>query len=58
VLRPAFLGRYRAAPAAGVAARNPRIIVDLAALEYIDCSSLAALGQVGAGPGRPTVTCC
>jgi anti-anti-sigma factor len=28
------------------AARNPRVIVDLAALEYIDCSSLAGLGRV------------
>jgi anti-sigma B factor antagonist len=33
---------------AAAAARNPRIIVDLAALEYIDCSSLAALGRVRA----------
>ena len=30
------------------AAGNPRIIIDLAALEYIDCSSLAALGRVRA----------
>ena len=30
------------------AARNPRIIVDLAALEYIDCHALGALGRVRA----------
>jgi anti-sigma B factor antagonist len=30
------------------AAGNPRIIVDLAALEYIDCYSLGALGRVRA----------
>jgi anti-sigma B factor antagonist len=30
------------------AARNPRIIVDLAALEYIDCCALGALGRVRA----------
>lgn len=29
---------------------NPRIIVDLAALEYIDCHALGALGRVRAGP--------
>jgi len=29
-------------------ARNPRIIVDLVGLEYIDCSSLFALGLVRA----------
>jgi anti-sigma B factor antagonist len=28
------------------AARNPRIIVDLAALEFIDCCALAALGRM------------
>lgn len=33
---------------AAAGARNPRIIVDLAALEYIDCSSLFALGRVRA----------
>jgi anti-anti-sigma factor len=33
---------------AAAAAGNPRIIIDLAALEYIDCSSLAALGRVRA----------
>jgi len=44
---------------AAAAARNPRIIVDLAALEFIDCRALGALGRVrGAGPGRPPVTCC
>lgn len=32
------------------AAGNPRIIVDLAALEYIDCHALGALGRVRAGP--------
>jgi len=41
-----------AASVAGVltaaAARNPRIIVDLAALEFIDCSALAALVRVRA----------
>ena len=38
---------------AAAAARNPRIIVDLAlaALEFIDCRALGALGRVrGAGP--------
>jgi anti-sigma B factor antagonist len=30
------------------AARNPRIIVDLAALEYVDCHALGALGRVRA----------
>ena len=30
------------------AAGNPRIIIDLAALEYIDCCALAALGRVRA----------
>jgi anti-sigma B factor antagonist len=30
------------------AAGNPRIIVDLAALEYIDCSALGALARVQA----------
>jgi anti-sigma B factor antagonist len=30
------------------AARNPRIIIDLAALEYIDCHALGALGRVRA----------
>ena len=33
---------------AAAAAGNPRIIVDLAALEYIDCYSLGALGRVRA----------
>ena len=33
---------------AAAAARNPRIIVDLAALEFIDCGALAALGRVRA----------
>jgi len=33
---------------AAAAARNPRIIVDLAALEYVDCTSLAGLGRVRA----------
>jgi anti-sigma B factor antagonist len=28
-----------------VAARNPRIIVDLAALEFIDCCALGVLGR-------------
>ena len=37
-----------AAVLAAAAARNPRIIVDLAALEYIDCHALAALGRVRA----------
>jgi len=33
------------------AARNPRIIIDLAALEYIDCCALGALVRgAGAGP--------
>jgi anti-sigma B factor antagonist len=31
-----------------VAARDPRIIVDLAALEFIDCCALGALGRVRA----------
>jgi anti-sigma B factor antagonist len=31
---------------AAAAARNPRIIVDLAALEFIDCCALAVLGRV------------
>jgi len=31
---------------AAAAARNPRIIVDLAALEFIDCCALAMLGRV------------
>ena len=31
---------------AAAAARNPRIIVDLAALEFIDCCALGALGRV------------
>jgi anti-sigma B factor antagonist len=30
------------------AVRNPRIILDLAALEFIDCSALGALGRVRA----------
>jgi anti-sigma B factor antagonist len=30
------------------AAGNPRIIIDLAALEYIDCCALGALGRVRA----------
>jgi anti-sigma B factor antagonist len=30
------------------AAGNPRIIIDLATLEYIDCSALGALGRVRA----------
>jgi anti-sigma B factor antagonist len=33
---------------AAVAARGPRIIVDLAALEFIDCCALGALGRVRA----------
>jgi anti-sigma B factor antagonist len=33
---------------AAAAAGNPRIIIDLTALEYIDCSSLGALGRVRA----------
>ena len=33
---------------AAVAARDPRIIVDLAALEFIDCYALGALGRVRA----------
>jgi anti-sigma B factor antagonist len=33
---------------AAAAARNPRIIVDLAALKYVDCSSLGGLGRVRA----------
>ena len=40
------------------AAGNPRIIVDLAALEYIDCYSLGALAGYGRRPGRPAVICC
>jgi anti-anti-sigma regulatory factor len=40
------------------AAGNRRIIVDLAALEFIDCHALGALGRVGRRPGRPAVTCC
>jgi anti-anti-sigma regulatory factor len=36
---------------AAAAARDPRIIVDLAALEFIDCCALGALGPgAGAGP--------
>ena len=37
---------------AAAAARNPRIIVDLAALEYIDCCALGALGRVRAQARR------
>jgi anti-sigma B factor antagonist len=33
---------------AAAVAGNPRIIIDLAALEFIDCSSLGALGRVRA----------
>ena len=33
---------------AAAAARDPRIIVDLAALEFIDCYALGALGRVRA----------
>ncbi len=33
---------------AAAVARDPRIIVDLAALEFIDCCALGALGQVRA----------
>ena len=33
---------------AAVVARDPRIIVDLAALEFIDCCALGALGRVRA----------
>lgn len=33
---------------AAAAAGNPRIIVDLAALEFIDCCALGALGRVRA----------
>jgi anti-sigma B factor antagonist len=33
---------------AAAAAREPRIIVDLAALEFIDCSALGGLGRVRA----------
>jgi len=40
------------------AAGNPRIIIDLAALEYIDCCALGGLGGLRAQPGRPAVTCC
>ena len=43
---------------AAAAAGNPRIIVDLAALEYIDCHALGALVRCGRRPGRPAVTCC
>ena len=43
---------------AAAAAGNPRIIVDLAALEYIDCHALGALGRLRRRPGRPAVTCC
>ena len=43
---------------AAAAAGNPRIIVDLAALEFIDCCALGALGRVRAQAGRPAVTCC
>ena len=51
----ALRGELDVAGAAGViaaltaaAAGNPRIVVDLAALEYIDCYSLGALGRVRA----------
>ena len=37
---------------AAAAAGNPRIIVDLAALEYIDCCALGALGRVPAPAGQ------
>ena len=37
---------------------NPRIIIDLAALEYIDCCALGALVRVRAQAGTPAVTCC
>jgi anti-sigma B factor antagonist len=33
---------------AAVVARNPRIIIDLAALEFIDCCALGGLGRVRA----------
>jgi len=33
---------------AAAAARDPRIIVDLAALEFIDCCALGALGRAQA----------
>ena len=33
---------------AGAAAGNPRIVVDLAALEYVDCHALGALGRLRA----------
>jgi anti-sigma B factor antagonist len=33
---------------AAAAARNPRIIIDLSALEYIDCCALGVLGRVRA----------
>jgi anti-sigma B factor antagonist len=49
----ALHGEFDLADAASVmavlaasAARNPRIIVDLAALEFIDCCALAVLGRV------------
>jgi hypothetical protein len=42
---------------AAAVAREPGVIVDLAGLEFIDCSSVAALGRAagggGGGPGAP-----
>ena len=40
------------------AAGNPRIIIDLAALEYIDCAPWARWSGCGRRPGTPAVTCC
>ena len=41
-----------------LASRQPRIIVNLAGLEFIDVSGIAALAQAAGTPAAPGGTCC
>jgi anti-anti-sigma factor len=43
---------------AAAAASNPRVVVDLTGLEFIDCCALGMLARVRAQARGRTVTCC